>query len=158
MMTGKMIDCQVHCAAPSIDDLLPYMNKGYVDRVVRTEFQLPAAGNHPGGGTYDGPTAPADIAASLGDDVAVAVLVPHQAMSTANWTDTRLCAIYVSALNAYMIDNWLGVDARFHLAIAVSPHEAELAAAEIEKMLRSDFHFADLHVQRSLDGLMLELQ
>jgi cyclase len=30
--------------------------------------------------------------------------------------------------------------------------------AEIEKMLRSDFHFADLHVQRSLDGLMLELQ
>jgi cyclase len=30
--------------------------------------------------------------------------------------------------------------------------------AEIEKMLRTDFHFADLHVQRSLDGLMLELQ
>ena len=30
--------------------------------------------------------------------------------------------------------------------------------AEIEKMLRSDFHFADLHVQVSLDGLMKELQ
>jgi len=30
--------------------------------------------------------------------------------------------------------------------------------AEIEKMLRTDFHFADLHVQRSLDGLILELQ
>ena len=30
--------------------------------------------------------------------------------------------------------------------------------AEIEKMLRSDFKFADLHIQRSLDGLMLELQ
>ena len=30
--------------------------------------------------------------------------------------------------------------------------------AEIEKMLRSDFHFADLHVQFSLDGLMKELQ
>jgi hypothetical protein len=25
-------------------------------------------------------------------------------------------------------------------------------------MLRTDFKFADLHVQRSLDGLMLELQ
>jgi hypothetical protein len=25
-------------------------------------------------------------------------------------------------------------------------------------MLRSDFHFADLHVQVSLDGLMKELQ
>src|SRR5262245_5295588 len=30
--------------------------------------------------------------------------------------------------------------------------------ADIEKMLRSDFHFADLHVQVSLDGLIKELQ
>jgi glyoxylase-like metal-dependent hydrolase (beta-lactamase superfamily II) len=30
--------------------------------------------------------------------------------------------------------------------------------AEIEKMLRTDFHFADLHIQRSLDGLLVELQ
>jgi glyoxylase-like metal-dependent hydrolase (beta-lactamase superfamily II) len=29
---------------------------------------------------------------------------------------------------------------------------------EIEKMLRSDFKFADLHVERSLDGLMAELR
>ena len=30
--------------------------------------------------------------------------------------------------------------------------------AEIEKMLRSDFHFADLHIQVSLDGMMAELR
>jgi len=30
--------------------------------------------------------------------------------------------------------------------------------AEIEKMLRSDFHFADLHVMVSLDGMMSELK
>jgi len=30
--------------------------------------------------------------------------------------------------------------------------------AEIEKMLRTDFHFADLHIQRSLDGMLIELQ
>jgi hypothetical protein len=30
--------------------------------------------------------------------------------------------------------------------------------AEIEKMLRTDFFFADLHIQRSLDGLLVELQ
>jgi hypothetical protein len=30
--------------------------------------------------------------------------------------------------------------------------------AEIEKMLRSEFHFADLHVKFSLDGLIKELQ
>jgi glyoxylase-like metal-dependent hydrolase (beta-lactamase superfamily II) len=30
--------------------------------------------------------------------------------------------------------------------------------AEIEKMLRTDFKFADLHIQRSLDGMIIELQ
>jgi len=30
--------------------------------------------------------------------------------------------------------------------------------ADVEKMLRSQFHFADLHVTRSLDGLMVEMQ
>ena len=30
--------------------------------------------------------------------------------------------------------------------------------AEIEKMLRTDFHFADLHIERSLDGMLIELQ
>ena len=30
--------------------------------------------------------------------------------------------------------------------------------ADIEKMLRSDFHFADLHVKVSLDGLIKEMQ
>jgi glyoxylase-like metal-dependent hydrolase (beta-lactamase superfamily II) len=30
--------------------------------------------------------------------------------------------------------------------------------ADVEKMLRTEFHFADLHVARSLDGLMLEMQ
>ena len=132
-MSEKRIDCQVHCAAPAIEDLLPYMKHGYAERVVRTEFQLPSPSAHPGGGTLAGATSPAAVSALLGDDVAAAVLVPHQAMSTANWTDTRLCAVYASALNSYMIDNWLDADERFHLAIAVSPHEADLAAAEIEK-------------------------
>jgi hypothetical protein len=30
--------------------------------------------------------------------------------------------------------------------------------ADVEKLLRAEFDYEDLHVQRSLDGLMLELQ
>jgi glyoxylase-like metal-dependent hydrolase (beta-lactamase superfamily II) len=30
--------------------------------------------------------------------------------------------------------------------------------ADVEKMLRAEFHFADLHVARSLDGLLVEMQ
>jgi glyoxylase-like metal-dependent hydrolase (beta-lactamase superfamily II) len=35
---------------------------------------------------------------------------------------------------------------------------AKKSRADVEKMLRTDFHFADLHVARSLDGLMVEMQ
>jgi cyclase len=35
---------------------------------------------------------------------------------------------------------------------------AKNSRADIEKMLRTDFHFADLHVGASLDGLMAELK
>jgi len=138
MMSGKIIDCQVHCAAPAIEDLLPYMKQGWADRFVRTAFQLPGGQSHPGGGSIAAVACPADISARLGDDVSVAVLLPHQGLSTANWTDTRLCAVYASALNSYMVDHWLGQDDRFRLAIAVSPHEPELAAAEIEKHARDE--------------------
>ena len=35
---------------------------------------------------------------------------------------------------------------------------AKKTRADIEKMLRTDFHFADLHVNASLDGMMAELR
>lgn len=35
---------------------------------------------------------------------------------------------------------------------------AKKTKADVEKMLRTEFHFADLHVARSLDGLMAEMQ
>jgi len=35
---------------------------------------------------------------------------------------------------------------------------AKKSRADIEKMLRTDFHFADLHVNMSLDGLMAEMR
>jgi glyoxylase-like metal-dependent hydrolase (beta-lactamase superfamily II) len=50
-------------------------------------------------------------------------------------------------------DSTLTLRTRVHDMIA-----GKKTKAEIEKMLRTDFHFADLHVQRSLDGMLLELQ
>ena len=35
---------------------------------------------------------------------------------------------------------------------------AKKSRADIEKMLRADFHFGDLHIGRSLDGMIAELQ
>ena len=40
-------------------------------------------------------------------------------------------------------------------------HEAvaqKKTRADVEKMLRAEFHFGDLHITRSLDGLIAEMQ
>lgn len=50
-------------------------------------------------------------------------------------------------------DSTLTLRTRVHDMLAQSK-----SRAEIEKMLRSDFHFADLHVMLSLDGMMAELR
>ena len=50
-------------------------------------------------------------------------------------------------------DSTMSLKNRVHDMIA-----KKSSKAEIEKMLRTDFKFADLHVQRSLDGLLVELQ
>jgi glyoxylase-like metal-dependent hydrolase (beta-lactamase superfamily II) len=50
-------------------------------------------------------------------------------------------------------DSTLTLRTRVHDMIA-----GKKTKAEIEKMLRTDFKFADLHIQRSLDGMMIELQ
>ncbi len=50
-------------------------------------------------------------------------------------------------------DSTLTLRTRVHDMIA-----GKKTKAEIEKMLRTDFKFADLHIQRSLDGMLLELQ
>ncbi len=50
-------------------------------------------------------------------------------------------------------DSTLRLSNRVHEMIV-----AKKTKADVEKMLRTEFHFADLHVQRSLDGLMVEMQ
>jgi cyclase len=50
-------------------------------------------------------------------------------------------------------DSTLTLRTRVHDMLAQNKNRAE-----IEKMLRSDFHFADLHVMLSLDGMMAELR
>jgi cyclase len=50
-------------------------------------------------------------------------------------------------------DQTLRLRDQVHAAMA-----AKKSRADIEKMLRGDFHFSDLHVNISLDGLMVELR
>lgn len=132
-MNQEIIDCQIHCGTPSLEDIYPYMESGWVDRFRRVDFHLPPVRGHSGRLESPADPLPSAIPSMLGPNVRAAVAVPHQALPTANWTDTRTCAVFASALNGYMVDHVLPADPRLRLALAISPHEPHLAAAEIEK-------------------------
>lgn len=135
-MTQNFIDCEHHLAVPALADLLPYMEESWAARFRRSAFSLPTAREHPGGGALEqgaGPPSPDVAAARLPPEVRAALLLPQQALPVAGWSDTLLCSVYVSALNRYVREHWLPASERFRMAIAVSPHEPELAVDEIER-------------------------
>ena len=140
-MSDELIDSELHAAAPNLAALLPYMSEAWAERFRRTSFMLPNGALHPGGGALPAGTkapGPAETAAALPDGVRAAILVPHQVLPAAGWCDTHLSAVYASALNAYFIEHWLGVDPRFRLALAISAHEPDLAAEEIRRYQDDD--------------------
>jgi predicted TIM-barrel fold metal-dependent hydrolase len=47
-----------------------------------------------------------------------------------------MAAVFCSAVNDLVVDRWLDADARFRFAIAVAPHDAGRAVAEIERLGR----------------------
>ncbi len=135
-MSEALIDCEYHVAAPDLQLLLPYMEKSWAARFVRSRFSLPLGREHPGGGSLTEGSSlpdPATAGAALAAGTRAALLVPHQVMPVAGWTDTLLCSVYATALNRYVREHWIPADRRFRMAIAISPHEPELAADEIDR-------------------------
>lgn len=58
-----------------------------------------------------------------------AVLLPLESLN--GFTDPLTAAVYAAALNRYVAETWLPVDARYHLALLVPPHDPARAAREI---------------------------
>jgi predicted TIM-barrel fold metal-dependent hydrolase len=135
-VSGRIIDCEVQAAAPSLGALLPYMSEAWAERFRRSGFVLPSGGAHPGGGTLPlGQAAPQpeQASAALPGTVINAVLVPHQILPSSGWCDTKLSAVYASALNAYLVEHWLPKDERFRLMLAAVAPEPDAAAEEIAR-------------------------
>lgn len=135
-MTSRLVDCEYHVAAPGLQDLIPYLEEAWAARVTRSRFAMPSGRDHPGGGALAVEAIlpdPTSAATSLSAGTQAALLVPHQIMPVAGWTDTLLCSVYASALNRYVREHWVPADPRFRMALAVSPHEPDLGAAEIDR-------------------------
>jgi predicted TIM-barrel fold metal-dependent hydrolase len=139
-LQGGIVDCELHPLFGSLEQLLAHVEDPSWEERLRTgEFTLPQASPHPGveveGGKLDDAAAdPAAVSASLGEEVEAALLVPAQAMATSGWLSHTMASVFCAAVNDALIAEWLPVDERFRLALAVSPHDGELAAAEVRRV------------------------
>lgn len=147
-VTAKLVDCDVHPYANSVDDLLDYMPSGWRKRF--EEYTLPASARggdryrNPAGGLRVDATPPGgglpgsdpqyvidDLLDPFGIDAAL--LLPMQGVAVAAWTDPDAAAVMVRAVNDHMVERWSALDERFKLAVAVSPHDAQSAVDEVKR-------------------------
>lgn len=135
-MSG-IVDCEHHVLVTALDDLLPFVDRGWGHRMTTSEFRLPLGRPHPGmqveAQELAAPVAPADTAAALPSAVTAAVLVPAQPLASAGWLNGSMSMAFCRAVNDYVVASWLPADERFRFAVAVSPHDPQLAAAEIHR-------------------------
>jgi predicted TIM-barrel fold metal-dependent hydrolase len=139
-LEGGIVDCELHPLIGSLEQLLEHVeDPSWAERLRTSEFALPQASPHPGveveGHRVDAAASdPAAVSAGLEPEVEAALLVPAQAMASSGWLSHTMAEVFCSAVNDALIAEWLPADERFRLALAVSPHDGELAAEEIRRL------------------------
>jgi predicted TIM-barrel fold metal-dependent hydrolase len=150
-----LIDCDVHpTVVGGLPVLLPYMPSAWRKLFERYPNALLDGGTIAGRGIHfrtAGGRRPRDDATPpsggpAGSDpqflathhfdrhgVEVGILLPLQGATVDRWTEVEEAAVFVSAFNDYMAEHWLAKDPRFRLAMVVSPHDPQRAAAEIRR-------------------------
>lgn len=146
----RLIDCDVHPLVGDVRELAARMSTKTARRV--------DVGGHIGGAAREPnralhPTGPLRLDAvppsggPPGSDpeftratwldpfeIGAALLVPIQAAAVISWSDEQAVSEYLSALNDYLLETWVGLDQRYRLAISVSPHDGDTAVREIERL------------------------
>jgi predicted TIM-barrel fold metal-dependent hydrolase len=149
-MSESIIDTDIHPWIGGMANVFPYMDadaQRHFEARSHLSFMTALPGRAPkltpslfkpetfppGGGTPG--TDPVFLAQDHLDvhDIEAALLVVVEGGLLETWTDPDAAAIMARAINDYMADLWLPVDERYHLAMAVSPHDPQLAAEEIRR-------------------------
>jgi uncharacterized protein len=147
---APIIDCDMHPAANSIQDFLPFVREeGWRKRFSSKEFTLSGRAMeryyHPGGGTLREDTKPpeggipgSDPAFSRTDyldpfEVEMALMLPIQGAAIGAWTDPVAATVFAVACNDYFVEKWASVDSRYRLAAVVSPLDPLAAAEEVRR-------------------------
>jgi uncharacterized protein len=138
-----LVDCDVHCAPPSVDALLPYMDDYWGDYVANAELVLsptmngmyPPAAFLPGreeGTRIPVPASPEKLAADLPGDARTAVLSCVTPFDTSRnpYFEAALCR----GVNDWMRAEWLERDERLRGSIVLPTLDPDAAVEEVERL------------------------
>src|SRR6266511_4979893 len=143
-----IVDCDVHPMAEDIKDVLPYMpltwRQDFEARGMRTYARARDRYNHPEktqrvdatppSGGYAGSDRDFTIETHLDPHgITCALLLPQQPYGVTAWGVGAAASAFVSANNDFLREHWVDYDDRYTIAVTVSPHDPEAAAAEIRR-------------------------
>lgn len=131
-MTNPIIDCCRFAGVARFEELFPYMEGGWKHHFNRYEWTgaVDLASNHirvsdrfrhPPVAPYDPASAPEGLS----------IVLAHQGLAVNGWADTVGAGVFLDALNAYALDQWVGPHSK--IALVVSPHEPTLAAEQVRR-------------------------
>lgn len=128
------IDCDVHCAPASIDELLPYMDDYWHEYVAGAGIQLSSSL----WGAYPHDDAPAADAESLAEQVLDPRGLRYAVLNCLTLFDASRNTYYETALaaavNEWLREHWLDRDDRLRASMVVPTRDPEAAVREIERV------------------------
>lgn len=149
-----VVDCDVHPLMKNVENLRPYLKKEWRDHFLggiggtsQNGFVFARARDrypHPNT-TYrldslppEGGPAGSDPAFAIQDliepyGITTALLLPQEHYGVVRFGNSAAAAEFERANNEYLIEEWLGFDKRFALAITVSEHDPIAAAEDIRR-------------------------
>lgn len=144
-MSQNVIDCDVHCNVPSIRVLFPYLSEYWRETIEQTGFKGATDTYYPGGAELSARPGSKPESGPPGSDLG---LLRSQALDGPNVELAILnCAYAVdgirnpygaaavaSAINDWLIAEWLDKEPRLRASIVVTPQYPDLAAKEIDRV------------------------
>jgi predicted TIM-barrel fold metal-dependent hydrolase len=146
--TGAIVDTDVHINVPSVQALLPYLEAHWVEYIRETGFTAPPspATKYPAGAAITcapqwrlddgrpGATELSQLQSQLLDPlgVEIAIVNPYWGIESIRHPD--LAAALASAVNDWLIAEWLERDDRLRGSIVVPAYDPVAAAREIDRV------------------------
>jgi predicted TIM-barrel fold metal-dependent hydrolase len=140
------IDCDVHPTVPAIGVLRPYLDEHWQEYTRRSAFKGPvdsayppvyATSLRPDAERVDGRLPAADpklLRARVLDDTGVDLCILNCDYAIETIHNPDAAAVLSTAVNDWLIREWLDVEPRFRASVVVPSQQPEMAAREIERV------------------------